>query len=270
MNRTDFFQLIRVASCDGMEIACAEHVNHAFPRHTHDTCVIQVVESGEDVFECAGQLHRARAGDIVAIPPGLAHSGMPGGGAPLRYRSFYPSGELVRSLSGVTEPPDRPLVLSDADLAAALNTAHRRMCAPRAAVQEHSVEALAEALQFLFQSSPRAKSAVPVRSRHPIAVQAQEYLDAHFLRPVSLRELSEVTGASPWHVQRVFKSAFGLTPQEYVIDRRIARARIYLRQGRSAVEVALDTGFCDQSHFSRVFRRHVGVSPGHYGFATAG
>ena len=68
---------------------------------------------------------------------------------------------------------------------------------------------------------------------------------------------------------RLFKEATGLPPHQYVILRRVERAKQFLQAGTdlSLTEVALRAGFSDQSHFSRHFKRFVGVTPGSSGRA---
>lgn len=86
----------------------------------------------------------------------------------------------------------------------------------------------------------------------------------------SLTELASAAGgATPFHFLRSFSRQLGITPHQYALRVRVARARKLLSAGRSAAEVAVDVGFGDQSHFHRHFRRIVGVTPGAYARATA-
>jgi AraC-like DNA-binding protein len=75
-----------------------------------------------------------------------------------------------------------------------------------------------------------------------------------------------VAGLNPCHFARQFKAAMGLPPHQYVITRRVERARRLLRAGTdlSLAEVAAQVGFYDQSQFSHHFKRLVGVTPGQY------
>jgi AraC family transcriptional regulator len=90
-----------------------------------------------------------------------------------------------------------------------------------------------------------------------------DYIHAHLGAEVSLDELAAVAHLSPYHFARLFKNSTGLPPHQYVIARRIERAKELLRaRVRPALaEVAAEVGFADQSHFTRHFRRLVGVTP---------
>src|SRR5688572_17658084 len=79
----------------GLDLMKAIFWAHAFPPHAHDFYVIEVIEAGVDEFQCGSQTWLAKAGDIVVIAPGEVHTGRPGNGGPLCYRSLYPRGDFL-------------------------------------------------------------------------------------------------------------------------------------------------------------------------------
>lgn len=88
------------------------------------------------------------------------------------------------------------------------------------------------------------------------------YIDAHLDSSIRTRELAAVLGLSVSHFTRAFKQAFGSPPLLYVARRRIEAARaMMLATDESLTRVAHVHGFCDQSHFSRTFRRETGTTP---------
>ena len=92
--------------------------------------------------------------------------------------------------------------------------------------------------------------------------RARDYLHACAGRPVSLEELATTVGASKYHLVRAFHQMLGLPPHKYHLRLRLGRARGLLASGMSASDVALELGFCDQSHFYRTFKRGFGITPG--------
>jgi AraC family transcriptional regulator len=79
---------------------------------------------------------------------------------------------------------------------------------------------------------------------------------------LTLEALAAVAGLSPFHFARLFRQATGRSPHQYVIERRIERARLLLTTTALPLhEVAARAGFADQSHLSRHIRRHLGVTP---------
>ena len=77
----------------------------------------------------------------------------------------------------------------------------------------------------------------------------------------------ESLGLSPFYFQRLFLKETGLSPHEYLVHFRLKKARELLIRGSSIAGAVYDTGFVDQSHFSRAFKRFVGVTPGEYVYA---
>lgn len=102
-------------------------------------------------------------------------------------------------------------------------------------------------------------------SDHAAVVAAMRaHLDAHCTRVVTLAELARLTGFSPFHVCRLFSEAVGVPPYAYLVRARLERARAMVAAGEPLSAVAYATGFSDQSHLTRHFKRAFGVTPGQY------
>jgi AraC family transcriptional regulator len=93
-----------------------------------------------------------------------------------------------------------------------------------------------------------------------------EYIEEHLDTAPTLAEIAAVAGLNPYHFARQFKAATGLPPHQFVITRRVERAKHLLRAGTdsSLAEVAARAGFYDQSQFSHHFKRLVGVTPSQF------
>lgn len=81
---------------------------------------------------------------------------------------------------------------------------------------------------------------------------------------LTIDEMAQESALSKYHMIRKFKQDIGLTPHQFQVQRRIRKAQDMLRDGHSIVEVSLEMGFYDQSHFSRYFQKIVGISPMEY------
>ncbi len=89
-----------------------------------------------------------------------------------------------------------------------------------------------------------------------------EYIHDNLGQQLTLTELAFIANMSSYHFSRTFKQATGMAPHQYVLHTRIERAKGLLLQGKlSVAEVATRVGFFDQSHFTRYFKRIVGVTP---------
>jgi AraC family transcriptional regulator len=93
-----------------------------------------------------------------------------------------------------------------------------------------------------------------------------EYIEEHLDAGPTLQQMAAAARLSPYHFARQFKRATGLPPYQYVIARRVERAKQLLQGGGDLplAEVAADAGFSDQSQFTRHFKRLVGVTPGQF------
>ena len=109
--------------------------------------------------------------------------------------------------------------------------------------------------------SPRRRSNAGLASWQERRVT--EMIQANLGRDVTLAQLAEACGLSPGHFSRAFKRSLGRTPHRWLVERRVAEAKRLLGEtGMDLASIALETGFSDQSHFTRVFSAHAGVSPG--------
>jgi len=95
--------------------------------------------------------------------------------------------------------------------------------------------------------------------------RAVAYIREHFRSGVTVRELSEVVHLSPRQLHRKFVEAFGVSPQAFIVKLRIQAACESLqKEGSQISEVARELGFCDQSAFTQLFQKHVGLTPLNY------
>src|SRR5206468_893333 len=94
-----------------------------------------------------------------------------------------------------------------------------------------------------------------------VLARLNDYVVAHIDQPIKVAALANVAGRSPFHFTRVFASSVGLSPYRYVVRLRLQHAVELVREGKSSLaEIAVRTGFADQSHLSRWVRRVHGVS----------
>jgi AraC family transcriptional regulator len=89
------------------------------------------------------------------------------------------------------------------------------------------------------------------------------FIEANIDVGIRIGDLARIVLLSSSHFCRAFKQTFGETPLRYVMRQRMRRAQAIMLCSRdSLAKIAVDCGMCDQAHFSRVFRRIVGVNPG--------
>jgi transcriptional regulator GlxA family with amidase domain len=97
----------------------------------------------------------------------------------------------------------------------------------------------------------------------PVLTQRMcEYIEAHLDQKIGLEALAAMAGLSTHHFARAFHQSVGMPPHSYLLSRRLDRAERMLRETELPLsEIAVATGFSDQSHLARHFRRRTGMSP---------
>jgi AraC family transcriptional regulator len=94
------------------------------------------------------------------------------------------------------------------------------------------------------------------------AERLRAYIDDRLDSPIRAGDLAGLVRLSPSHFFRAFRKTFGESPLAYVTTRRMLRAQdLMLASHLSLAQVALECGMCDQAHFSRTFRRVIGINP---------
>jgi AraC-like DNA-binding protein len=248
------------------ELLQARYVQHRFRLHTHDSFVLAVVEDGAEGLRVGGTRLVARPGDLVLLSPGEVHDGWAHDGRGFSYRAVYPSRDLVARAVGLPlaapgVPCFRDNVITDPKIADGLRRAHGWLAAAGNSLDGQA--ALASVLELLFD---RYGAHDPNQRRvlTGTAAVARQLLDARLLEPVPLAELARACDETPLRVLRAFRAAYGLPPHRYQLQRRVQLAQGRLRAGADLAALAVDLGFADQSHFTRVFKSVVGVPPGAY------
>ena len=124
------------------------------------------------------------------------------------------------------------------------------------------------AVYLLSRYSVRRYSPIPYRGGLPTyrLKRVLDYIGDNLAEEISLEQLAAVVGMSPHYFAELFKKSTGHSPHRYVLFQRIERAKQLLATPghRSIVEVGLDSGFQNPSHFARVFRKFVGTSPSRF------
>jgi len=121
-----------------------------------------------------------------------------------------------------------------------------------------------------LHENPRARSRRGGGLRPRALDRVKAHIEGHVGENLTLCELAGVACVSKFHFARMFRASTGQAPMAYVRSRRIERARRELERGSRALSgLAAELGFCDQSHFTRSFRRMTGFTPGRYAPASA-
>jgi len=263
--------MTRVRVFETFEILRARYTRQRFAPHAHDEFVFGIVEAGAacTFFRGAQDVHAT--GSVITFAPGEVHTGAPACDDGWSYRVLYPSETLVRFIAH--EATGRELTptfdasyVHDPALADRVRAAHEVLESDADHLQKECalLEVVGEIV--IRHASTRPNASAPISgSRSSAALRrVRDLLEAEYARTVTIRELARVAGLSTFHLIRVFRASFGLPPYKYLEQIRIQQARRLIRLGFPLAHVVHATGFSDQSHLTRYFKRIVGVTPGMY------
>lgn len=257
----------------GVECLYAEYLTFSFAPHFHEGFAVGVIESGADVFDYRGSRRIAAAGEIMLINPLEVHDGHAFDASGWTFRIMYIPPELLKrvreEISGATSdvPFFSQTVVRDGETAKAILRLHQALENSASRLERESLFWLA--MTRLVERHADSKTVLQKTGRERSAVaRVREYLRANLCQNITLRQLANVAFLSPFHLLRVFQKEMGFTPHAYQTQLRIDYAKRLLREDSSISHAALAAGFFDQAHFSKQFKRYVGISPG--GFLAGG
>jgi AraC-like DNA-binding protein len=254
----------------GFERIEAYFSGHGFDPHRHDTYAIGFTLRGVQSFKYRGATQYSVAGQTIVLHPDELHDGHAGTEAGFCYKMAYIEPGLIHdALDGQRMPLPfvRQAVSHNRVIAAAILPALEDLDAPLEELQRDQIILnLADALAATDPSIPRRK----LSARAWLAVgKAREFLDAHVQRGISAAELETVGGMARYELARQFRACLGTSPYRYLVQRRLDRARRLILGGTTLADAALMSGFADQSHLTRHFKKTYGVPPGRWLAITA-
>lgn len=256
----------RVPHLDNIEIMHASNITHDYPPHIHEAFCLVSILRGTETHICRGKSYLAEAGDLMLINANESHSSK---SVESEYKVLYirPK-ELNRIAYEVTGRNSENLyfpdpVIKDASIFRLFLDLHLKL-ERKASPLEQESEYLST-VGFLIRRQNETHLNPELVGKEPHYVElVRDYLRSNYAENISLSKLAALTNLSPYHLLRVFRNQTGVPPHEFQTQVRIAHAGRLLRQGYSISDAALETGFFDQSHFSRNFKRITGMTPKYY------
>ena len=242
--------------------------------HNHEFCEIVVILNGKGVHECNRNYSPITVGDVLFIPPGIAHGYDKTEALELINILYLPSRLGISGLDIASSefygmiinnkiPAERNLAVPIVHLDADELSETRRLC--RILEKEHdgcayghefACQAFFMELMLVFvRSYERCKSRKPASTQNRIG-NVIAYLNRHYAEKISLESLAGKAGMSQRNMIRLFEIATGTTPVNYLLHLRIYQATILLRTTALNIsQIAEKCGFNDSNYFTRQFHR---------------
>ena len=263
-------QFIRVPEMNNLELLHAAYTTHQFSPHFHEGHVIGVIEKGQLGFDYRGEKLVASQGQINLADPGEVHNGFAVSETGWQYRMFYLTpGQLAAIVNDINDKPTpspffKRGVIQDPGLARQIQLLHQDFENPHTPLLEKESRFLSLISSVVRRHAPKGIH-WPSPGKEQTAVErVKEYINDRFDTPICLDNLSAIAHMSKYYLLRIFSAHTGLTPHAYLSFVRASRAKGMMDGQIPLADIALATGFFDQSHLNRVFKKVFGITPGQY------
>lgn len=248
--------------------------------HLHDHYELYYLLSGERIYFIKDRSYRVRAGDLVFVDRNAVHKTLDSGRPDHDRLVLYLSPELFADLTvppelaeGLKEPFgwDVPILRLPSPASEAVERMVgdmvNEMIHPQAGsswlLRHRTVELLLFAYRSRHLGTVRSADTEPVL--HPKTQAVVRYLNDNYRQAITLSGVAEAFRISPHYLSRLFKQTTGFTFSDYLNLLRVKEAQRLLRESDDSItDIAWRSGFSNFSHFGKMFKRTVQLSPRAY------
>ncbi len=230
------------------------------PKHTHKRALFCFVMAGNYTETYGGRMLECKSSALLFHPPGELHA-----------EHFHDAGGrsfIIEMEPGWLAQIRKQLAVADnsADFRGGVFELLARKLYREFAQLDSASPLIIEGLMMEMLGETVRRSPAPERHSPPRWLQqARELLHARFTENLTLAEVARNVGVHPVHLAQTFHKTYECTIGDYVRRLRIEYACHELAaSARPIVDIALAAGFCDQSHFTRTFKRAIGAAPSQY------
>ncbi|MBN1672043.1 MAG: helix-turn-helix transcriptional regulator [Kiritimatiellae bacterium] len=236
--------------------------NYDYTRANVPGTALECVTGGEGRLTIGETEYRLRPGDVFILHGGAVTRTRADPGVRWRTDWFITTGrgpENVLAMYGLEQTCHIPAAGQERLFRRMFRVAERRQGSPRA---------VRNRLAALFYELVLELSSLEDRRRRGVsreAMRIKNYIDAHAEEPIRLDDIARAAGKSTVQTNRIFKREFGMPPYEYLLQHRMEIAKILLAARDIPVHtIAYRLHFSDPYHFSKTFKKRVGVPPSAY------
>jgi AraC-like DNA-binding protein len=260
-----------------------------FSYHSHDRYEIYYFHGGECKYLIGDRIYRLQEDDLIIMNGLTLHRAYPEPGAYYERSVIEFSSEWLRPLLNNLNVPEllspfnqlsnTLFHIKDKGQSAEVKALIKKLAEKvKRSKEENAVddrfqvgELTAMLMQLLFKvyelSKQQLEHNIHAESDKNLHVKKMiEWIDTHFCEPITLDDIAHHLNISKYYMSRIFKDVTGYTIMQYIMSCRINRAKYLLEihPDKSILEVSLESGFEDSSHFSRFFRKQVKLTPTEY------
>lgn len=243
-----------------LEYISIENQTTDFPKHFHETFCISLIHQGVEQINFENGRLFSEAGSISITNPYEVHSNpLMDKNSILKFDTIYISNDLMRHTLG-----GENIHFSDRQINCP--QINKLFLSLIQAIDKKNVELIKNRL-YTFASDLKSYSlnydkerTLDFKSFH----QIETYIENHIQDKLCLDELANIANINKFGFVKKFKSSIGMTPMNYILMRKIFSSKNVIQSESELTEIAYQYSFTDMAHYSRTFKRFVGISPRKY------
>ena len=248
-------------SLDNLEYITIENQTTSFPKHFHETFCISLIHKGIEQIDFENQSLFTEAGSISITNPYEVHSNpLIDNDSYLKFDTIYIPNDVMKNLLN-----GKNIKFINRQITS--NKANKLFLKLKKALATKNDEKIKlylsefiNTLKLYSQENKSEYSGLNFNNYHQIS----NYIENHIYDKFSLDELSKIVNINKFGFTKKFKALTGMTPMNYVLMRKIFSSKASIKSNLELTEIAYQYNFTDMAHFSKTFKRFIGISPKKY------
>ena len=249
--KSDDFNMVEVKTCSNDV--------HAYKDHLHEELSVGYIEEGASILNVNGKDYHMEAGEAIIIYPYVSHKCQPVDINNWRFTMIYIRNEfceeMFNHLGGNKAIGIKKLGASEFDQIKCL----AEVLKSDTCGFDKEVELISTLIQLLKLEDV----AIKFESSKKL-MEIKAYIEENFLKTLSLTDIEKTFGINKFILIRNFRKKFNATPNAYQLQMRVNYGKGLLKSSNDIADVALRSGFYDQAHFTKEFKKAYGITPLNY------
>ncbi|KUI98785.1 helix-turn-helix transcriptional regulator [Vibrio sp. MEBiC08052] len=269
MRTGNHFKFENSTALQGVKILTASMNDFSYDKHAHEEYSLGVTLQGRQDFFCCRRFHQSLPGGVMLFNPDDVHDGHSGGATDLSYVMTYIHPQTFRALFLALGVKPNHIVRVEGVLFDDLVLKQQILAFTRIVNSGYHSKIEQELALFrlahtLVKKSGSLCEAIPQRRQDMLLNRAKAFIHSQYQDDLMIDDIAAIANMSKYHFIRLFRSQFGITPHQYVLNCRINGAQKALESGLPASTVAQMFRFADVSHMNRRFKKLYGMTPKQY------
>ena len=246
---------------DNLEYISIQNQSTDFPKHYHETFCISLVKKGIEQMDFDQQSLFTEAGTISITNPYEVHSNpLISSKNQLDFETIYISNDLMKYLFGGKNITLKNRQISSQKANQLFNVLKQAIDTHESRTIETALHQFAEILKHHSKTHYSECLEPDFENLNPI----KSYINNQISDKFSLDELAKMANINKFGFSRKFKALTGMTPMNYILMHKIFSSKKLINKNSELTDIAYDYNFTDMAHFSKTFKRYVGLSPQNY------